>query len=271
MDGQGDALLNGEWAESCPLNDRGLMYGDGVFRTLRLENGVPTWWSDHIAKLSDDCERLKLPAPTESEWLEDVAKLAVRQPNATVKLVVTRGIGLRGYQPPLPAVGNRIAMAYPPTTMDREADLGIAVRVCRLRLGNQPHLAGIKHLNRLENVLARMEWDDPAISEGVLLGEDGRVIGGTSSNIFVQNGRALLTPRLDRCGIAGVARARLIRSAVKAGFNVDITDISLAQVLAADAVYFCNSLVRLRWVNRLENQTWRLPETFLPLLECLDD
>jgi len=271
MVGQGNALLNGEWSEACPLHDRGLMYGDGIFRTLRLEGGAPVWWSDHFAKLAGDCARLGLPAPMESDWLADIAKLAARLPDATVKLVATRGIGLRGYQPPASTLGNRIAMAYPPTAMDGKATSGIAARVCGLRLGSQPRLAGIKHLNRLENVLARMEWDDPAISEGLLLDEEGRVIGGTSSNLFILNGCTLLTPSLDRCGIAGVARARLIRSAGNYGFSVETTDISLDQVLAADAVYFCNSLIRLRWVNRLEDQTWPMPETFLPLLECLDD
>jgi 4-amino-4-deoxychorismate lyase len=265
------ALLNGGWAETCPVQDRGLMYGDGVFRTLRLQGGRPLWWQDQYDKLADDCHRLGIPAPIESDWRGDVAQLATRLPDATVKLVATRGIGLRGYKAPVPATCNRIAMAFPPVEPAGMERSGIAARVCQLRLGSQPRLAGIKHLNRLENVLARMEWDDPAISEGLLLDEDDWVIGGTSSNLFILSGKTLFTPRLDRSGIAGVARARLIRSAGKRGFKVEIDGMTLDQVLAADAVFFSNSLTKLRWVKRLETRTWDMPESFYVLLECLDD
>lgn len=246
------------------------MYGDGVFRTMRMRAGMPVWWPDHYAKLTDDCMRLALPAPSEPEWQADLARVASVLPDATVKLMVTRGIGRRGYQVSPPVNSNRIAIAYPQGDADDPAN-GIVARICSLRLGSQPRLAGIKHLNRLENVLARMEWDDASIQEGLLLDEADRVIGGTSCNLFILKGRLLRTPRLDRNGIAGVARERLLRSLGRLGLAGETTDLELAEVLAADAVFCSNSLMGLRWVKRIDDTDWPLHPLFHTLRTCLDD
>lgn len=265
-------LLNGDWSETCPAEDRGLMYGDGVFRTLRLAAGRPVWWPDHAAKLRADCGRLDIAAPTEAEWLADLGKLAVVQPDAVIKLMVTRGVGARGYRPPASARVTRMAIVYPSVQhAEKLAEDGIMVRLCELRLAAQPRLAGIKHLNRLENVLARMEWDDGAIAEGLLLDQDGRAVCGTSSNLFILRGNALLTPRLERCGVAGVARTRLLRAAGRLGLSAEEADLTLHDVMAADALFFCNSLIGLRWVTRLADRHWSRPAQHAPLSECLND
>jgi 4-amino-4-deoxychorismate lyase len=211
-------------------------------------------------------------APAAEDWRADLARLAARRPEASVRLTVTRGGGERGYRPPPHPEMTRIAMAYPAVLPDPDlAAAGIAVRLCNLRLGLQPRLAGVKHLNRLENVLARMEWDDPEIQEGLLLDQEGRLVSGVSSNLFLHAGGRLQTPRLDRCGVAGVARARLLHAAPGLGLQAEERDLTVADLLAADAVFLCNSLSGLRWVRCLGERVWPRSPRFDALQGCLRD
>ncbi len=124
--------------------------------------------------------------------------------------------------------------------------------MCAQRMGENPTLAGIKHLNRLEQVLARSEWDDPAIDEGVMLGQDGRVLCGTMSNLFVQQADALITPRLDGAGIAGVVRALLLRLAERRQMDVREQQVTMDQLQSGDAVFMTNSLIGVMRVERFE-------------------
>jgi len=259
------ALVNGSPTGSLSPHDRGLAFGDGVFRTLRMEGGVPIWWDDHYAKLVADCRQLRLVGPTRSEWEQDIAWLAARRPDAVLKLVVTRGTGPRGYRIPETPFPTRVATASVlPQSPDPVAASGARLRVCDLRLGHQPALAGAKHLNRLENVLARMEWDHPAIDEGLLLDTEGDVISGVMSNLFILHDGAWLTPSLAQCGVAGVTRARLMGmlSAREARFGLE-------RVEQAEAVLLTNSLIRLRWVAGLQDRRWTRPAIFDSLLEEL--
>lgn len=258
-------LLNGSPAALLSPLDRGLAFGDGVFRTLRLETGEPVWWADHYAKLAADCRQLGLDSPTRTEWEQDIAWVAARQPDSVLKLIVTRGPGPRGYRLPDLPLPTRVAIASPlPDFPDPVAATGARVRICDLRLGHQPRLAGAKHLNRLENVLARMEWDDPEIDEGILLDGAGRVISGVMSNLFMRRDRAWLTPSLAQCGVAGVTRARLM-----AVLGAQEGCFGLAELMQADTILLSNSLIRMRWVARLGQRNWPRPADFDPILEKL--
>jgi 4-amino-4-deoxychorismate lyase len=147
---------------------------------------------------------------------------------------------------------------------------GAQVRICQLRLGHQPHLAGIKHLNRLEQVLAQNEWHNPDIHEGLLFDEDGRLVSGTKSNVFLVRAGTLITPNLSRCGVAGVTRARLMKIAHDAGLpGGEVDDIDLKMVLAADELLLCNSLIGLWRVARLEDRSWHVPVLYSYLSERL--
>jgi 4-amino-4-deoxychorismate lyase len=134
------------------------------------------------------------------------------------------------------------------------ADVG--ARWCSLRLARQPRLAGIKHLNRLENVLARAEWDDPAIAEGLLCDDSGAVIGGVMSNLFWIRDGELFTPDLSECGVAGVARARLLRGAARLGISAHIVRLPPAAILAADEIMISNSIIGVRRIARLDDVAW---------------
>jgi 4-amino-4-deoxychorismate lyase len=259
-------LVNGQPAETLPLADRGLLYGDGVFRTLRVQAGRALWWAEQYAKLADDCARLSIPCPAQALFEADLT--ALPREDGVVRLTVTRGVGLRGYALPEKVIVTRIVQFMP---VPQDADVACLARVhlCRLRLAQQPTLAGVKHLNRLENCLAGAEWSDPVIGEGLLLDAEGHMISGVSSNLCVLRGEVLYTPRLDRCGVAGVARARLMACAPRLGLRVTVTDLTLADLDQADALLFCNSVRGLRWTAALAGRCWTEAALFAPLKEAL--
>ncbi len=251
-------LIDGRAISQVDALDRGLNYGDGVFRTLRIADAHPRWWDEHLARLAEDCTRLALDCPDRATFDQDIAKLQPLPAWGVLRITVTRGQGPRGYRPPHPQSCTRILACWP-SPLDPVPGRGIVLRVCDLRLGHQPALAGVKHLNRLENVLARAEWDDPGIDEGVLLDQDGRVVSGVMGNLFLWREAHLLTPRLHACGVAGVARARLIRLASEEGVRVVEADFDLATLLSADEVMLTNSLTGLRRVARLGDTVWPEP------------
>lgn len=192
-----------------PFDDRGLAYGDGLFETVLLRAGVPVLWRYHVERLAKGCQCLGIPLPCQSAlnatWQgKPSAELEV------LKLILTRGSGGRGYAQPEPVTPRLLSRRAPFQPSVQRWQQGVTVRLCNLRLSRQPRLAGVKHLNRLENVLARQEWSDATIAEGVLTDSEGLVVEATSMNIFWQQAREVFTPRLDQCGVAGTLRAGLI-------------------------------------------------------------
>lgn len=246
-------LVNGERSSGIGVLDRGLHYGDGVFRTLKAVAGEVRWWEDQYRKLAEDCTSLGIPCPDRSELEAEVRRLAAEPDVGVIKIIVSRGVGQRGYAIPADAVPQRIVMGFPGAGQENR---DVRVRWCELRLSSQPRLAGIKHLNRLENVLARSEWNVPDIAEGLLLDESGHVICGTMSNLFIAEQEILVTPELNRCGVAGVARSRIIQAAERHGQPVRFEPISRERLLAADGAFLCNSLIGVWRVAGLENRQW---------------
>ena len=249
-------LVNGQPCDSIDARDRGLAYGDGVFRTLRTQAGQPLWWPDHYATLAADCAALDLVCP-DAAVLHSEACAVAEAEAGVVKIVITRGVGVRGYAPSGGQAVTRLVLSAPlPAHAGADAPQAITARWCSLRLACQPRLAGIKHLNRLENVLARAEWDDPAIVEGLLCDTDDRVVGGVMSNLFWARDGMLFTPDLGQCGVAGVARTRLLRAAARRGIPTRIERLPPAAILAADELMICNSLIGVRRVARLDDASW---------------
>lgn len=236
------ALINGEQAATLDPRDRGLAYGDGVFRTLRLVDGRLPYWSRHFAKLQADCQALGMHCPCESLWLADIAALAVK--DAVIKLMVTRGIAARGYACDATTPPTRITLASPPPSypeaMYRE---GVVTRLCDWRLTIQPGLAGIKHLNRLDQVMARREWQDANVFDGLMLNGRDELVEGVISNLFLVRDGVLYTHPLADCGVAGVMRGLLLEQAVSLGISVNVVPQTLAELIHADEVWLCNSLM----------------------------
>lgn len=245
-------LVNGVPGESIRVFDRGLMYGDGVFRTLPVRNGKPLSWRLHYARLSADCAALGIVCPPEPLLLEEASRLTEAAGDSVLKIVVTRGESARGYAVPEGIEPTRILISSPmPSYPDAYCTEGVRAHLCVTRLALQPALAGIKHLNRLENVLARREWRDPEIAEGVMLDMEGNVIEGTMTNLFVSRGGILYTPKLDRCGVAGVQRERIMGLAGRLGLTLRVGTLPLPFVFEADEVMLCNSVIGVWPVREL--------------------
>lgn len=250
-----NTLINGAPCDTISVNDRGLLYGDGVFRTLLLRQGKVLQWHRHYQRLFKDCTALNLTCPPESLLHSELVSLVAGVQEGVIKVIITRGQSQRGYAPSHNPVTTRIITVNdPPSYPQSNFDYGVELHICQLRLGSQPKLSGVKHLNRLENVLAAAEWNDPSIAEGLLLDEQGNVIEGIRSNIFMVKEGELLTPDISRCGVSGVQRERLIEWAAQQGVSCKIVDIKLPELLAADEIFIVNSVIGLWPVRKIGNQ-----------------
>lgn len=251
-------LVNGEPLDCIASSDRGLLYGDGVFETLAVQNGSCQYWSRHLARLQAGCKRLAIPAVDAERLADDARRLVASAAQGVLKIIVTRGSGGRGYRVPEQTVPTRILQLHPwPDFAPSSAATGVLVRLCNSRLGHNPLLAGIKHLNRLEQILARQEWDDPEIMEGLLMDVDGRLIEGTMSNLFVVRGGALLTPDLRSCGVAGIMRSIILDLAGQASVDTRVCVISQADLAQADEVFLTNSLIGIWPVIAVDDDRYR--------------
>jgi 4-amino-4-deoxychorismate lyase len=254
------ALYNGVATAAVPVTERGLSYGDGLFETIKVMNGRAQFLAWHRQRLRRDCERLAL-ALDDAALAAEIARILHGQNDGVLKVIVTRAAGGRGYQPLRGAAANRLVLFYAePRPVAAGAALsaavapgvkGVRVRVCRQRLAEQPALAGMKPLNRLEQVLARAEWSDPDIAEGLMLDQHARLIEATASNLFLVRGDRLLTPRLQRCGVAGVMRRVVMEQLLPAG-RVEEVDLTLDDLIAADEVFLTNSLTGIRPVTQID-------------------
>ena len=239
-------IINGLPGDFVNASDRGLMYGDGVFRTLLIRQGKLLHWQQHYNKLQHDCVALGIVCPSIQLLGAELVQLAQSEPDAIAKIVITRGPATRGYAPAAnPQVTRILSTSNIPQYPDSYATQGISVHICKLRLGHQPRLAGIKHLNRLENVLAAAEWNDPAIAEGIMLDQDGHVIEGTRSNLFLVRDGKLFTPDLSKCGVAGLQRERVMNYARQLRMICKVTELTLEDLLAADEIFMVNSVIGL--------------------------
>ncbi|MBC7779506.1 MAG: aminodeoxychorismate lyase [Proteobacteria bacterium] len=249
-------------------SDRGLRYGDGVFRTMRLRQGRVPAWPRHVRKLAADCGRLGFAVPDRSALERDLADLGARHPESVARITVTSGESARGYRRAQPARLTTLvqASAIPDLPVRLRGD-GVTLRLCTLRLARQPALAGVKHLNRLEQVLARAEWTDDEVHEGVMLDTAGDAICGTMSNLFALERARLITPDLSNCGVAGVQRERILDWAATQAIPATVEPLPLARLLAADAIVLSNSVIGVWWVSRLGSQRFAAPAWF----DALDD
>lgn len=253
------ALVNGRASVEVPLADRGLQYGDGLFETIRVVQGQRQFWALHIDRLRRGCKILGIPMPSPDLLDKESRRLlgSNGQQDAVLKMIVTRGGGGRGYASPDTLTPTRIFSVHPlPNYPVAWYRVGVAAMFCEMRLASQPRLAGIKHLNRLEQVLARQEWRDE-FAEGIMLDHRGNVIEGVMSNVFALIEGALLTPALDHCGVAGVVRERILRLEGQLGFPVEVRRITRRELLAADAVFLTNSIIGLWQLQSLEDRYWQ--------------
>lgn len=233
----------------APVEGRGFGYGDGVFETMRAIGGALPWWPGHRARLALGAARLRIPLPSAEVLDGELHDWLSLHRDAVIKLIVTRGTGGRGYTAvaQAPPVWALVASALPPPMRPG----GLVLRWCETRLARQPLLAGIKHCNRLEQIMARAEWSDPGIDEGLMRDTAGEVVAATAANLFVLREGRWWTPPVDQCGIAGVCRGWATRA-----FAANERRLAVDDIEGAEAVVLCNAVRGILPVARLGERVW---------------
>ncbi|MEA5445275.1 aminodeoxychorismate lyase [Gammaproteobacteria bacterium AB-CW1] len=229
--------------------DRGLQFGDGLFETIAVRSGRALRLTRHLDRLEWGCERLGLPRPERRVLERELTSLASGHDEAVLKLIVTAGKAGRGYARASAPELTRYSACLPwPTGLPEQ----LSVTTCKLRLSEQPALAGVKHCNRLEQILARREVDSRSCDEGLLLDRDGRVVEGVSSNIFIVRAGQLITPELRGAGVAGIIRGLVLERAPALDIASKVSEIRPEDILEADEVFMCNSVMGIRPVVSLD-------------------
>jgi len=262
-------LINGEQLSSIACSDRGLHYGDGLFETIAYRNGRLQFWREHLQRMHNGCRRLGLVPVDEQRWLDDIARLDLAG-DAVVKLLLTRGSGGRGYRAPATVNATRMVAAYDYPDYPEQNSAGVRVRICNTPVSMNSALAGIKHLNRLDNVLARNEWQDEDIAEGLMCDDLGHVIEGTMSNLFGVQNNALYTPVLKKSGIEGIIRQKVIELAKAGDIVIQQVAITRDQLLRMDEVFLTNSLMGIWPVIQIDKQKYEKGAVTRMLMERLD-
>lgn len=243
-------LIDGEPSGTVSVSDRGLAYGDGVFETIRIANGQPLLLDAHLERLITGARRLSMPSDDIADLIQRDIRLAdiSSRHTAVLKIMLTRGSGGRGYRPDIAPQLRRILTLhdyYPSLVAARE---GVRAVFCQTPLGINPRLARIKHMNRLEQVLASAEL---AVAndafEGLMCDTEGYVVEGTRSNVFIAVDGMLQTPLIDRAGVEGVMRNFIMSI-------MPVTEVRLTpdQLRSADEVFLCNSVFGVCPVNDLD-------------------
>ena len=254
-------ISNGITVDSIPVDDRSAQYGDGLFETVAIRGGKPRFWDQHMARLRMGCEKIGIEPPSVAAVRADadaaISALEGAAEFATLKIIVSAGSGPRGYgrrQDTRPT--NRVGIFPGQPLPVKHYQEGVEVRICATRLAIQPQLAGVKSLNRLEQVLGRSEWDDEAVFEGLMVDTDTRLICGTMSNVFIARQNVLITPAITRCGISGIMRQQIIGWLQDAGVTCEVRDLEIEELHTADEVFLSNSQFGVLPVSRCRESHW---------------
>ncbi len=248
-------LINGRRGHRVDVFDRGFQYGDGLFETLLIDDQQPLFWNEHIERLEEGCRRLDIPPPDRSILQQEALELSRGAEQGVLKMMLTRGRGDRGYLPPFPVHPTRVLSLHPlPPQLEQRRQEGVKVRLCHTPLGINPALAGVKHCNRLEQIMARREWSDADVYEGLMCDIEGWLVEGTATNLFWRRSERVFTPRLDRCGVAGVIRGWVMKQLREWKMNVNEVRESPEGLLETDEVFLTNSVIGIvpvvAWVCR---------------------
>ena len=252
-------LINGTFQKISPF-DRAFQYGDGIFRTFVVENKKVLHWKHHYKKIVEDCLAVKITPPKEKDLLTDIDALFKSKKKSVGKFIISRGNSERGYKFSEDIMHNRFLIKTKMPIYPKEyLKLGVNLYVCKQRL-NPSILSGVKHLNRLENVMARQEWKGDYYADGILLDQNGYVIECISSNIFMRIGKTIYTPKISQVGIKGVTRGLIIKISMKLGFKIKETTFKLNKLLESDEVFITNSLFGVLQVKEIKNKLWQHQE-----------
>jgi 4-amino-4-deoxychorismate lyase len=245
--------INGRQRTLLDSRDRGLQYGDGIFETMRVRRRRIRLLEFHLDRLCEGCRRLHIAGPDRSSLHRELTRIAAARREGVLKLMVTRGSGMRGYRPTGRERCTRIiALHALPRRLLMDESRAVRLRICATTLSINRRLAGLKSLNRLDSVLARAEWQDVRIWDGLMGDGDGNWVSGTMSNLFLRRGSVLTTPRLDRCGVAGVMRRWILERAAELNLRTEERAVRWGDLRAAEEVFMSNAVVGIRAVRAIE-------------------
>ncbi|MBL9043167.1 MAG: aminodeoxychorismate lyase [Myxococcales bacterium] len=261
--------VNGADSTVCSVLDRGLQFGDGLFETMLCVSGTPVDFAEHWVRLAEGCRRLGIDCPAIQR---DVTAAVARQgaPKAVAKLIVTRGSTERGYRC-VPSVRPNwiLTITDAPEHPLAHGNEGVAVKLCRTRVSlDDPQLAGLKHLNRLPQVLARREWDTE-YHDGLLADHGGRIVEGCTSNLFLVAQGTLRTPDLTACGVRGIVRQKVLDHSIALGIPCEVTTLGLREIERAEEVFLTNSVYGIVPVSAIEDMRYRLGPMTMRLMKDL--
>lgn len=250
-------LVNGEPVSVVTAQDRAVQYGDGLFETIALRNGKLELWAQHMERMQQGCRRLGLPVIDEQIWRQDIARLHPGN-HAVIKLLLSRGASGRGYRYADPVTPTRMVSLHDwPDYSGCWMGQGVRVGLCATPVSVNRALAGIKHLNRLDNVLARNEWQDINIAEGLMADDVGNVVEGTMSNLFAVKNNILMTPVLNRAGVSGVMRHLVLDMARQQQLAISECDIRIADLFEMDELFLTNSVIGIWPVIQLDKKQFQ--------------
>ncbi|MCP3673344.1 MAG: aminodeoxychorismate lyase [Gammaproteobacteria bacterium] len=249
-------LRNGELISSDIITDRSLLYGDGVFTTIAISNGKPCLFQQHLNRLANDCQRLNIDNFSIENIQSQFFSAIINIETGIARITISRSSGERGYLCNKAEPVIWISVNDWPTHIEQYKQSGINCRICQQPIHPNPSLAGIKHCNRLEQVLARNEWHDDQYQEGLMLDPDGNVIEGTMSNLFLIKDQQLFTPNLAFVGVNGIIRKAIIDIAKRLQIPLLVSSISVQDLLTADALFITNSVISIWRINLLNNQQY---------------
>ena len=249
-------LINGEPCEEVAVGERALQYGDGLFETISCCAGRPRWLERHVRRLREGCRRLQLPFDAEIALIADIEQLASAEPRCIVKVILSRGVATRrGYRPTGEERVTRIVSRHDWPQQSGEPT-PLRVGLSAVPLGINPRLAGLKHLNRLEQVLAQLDMP-AALDEVLMASTSGELVSGSMSNVFFVDEQGLFTPPIDQCGVAGVMRGLaldLLAIPPQRSLRVQLRTLRAAELAQVREAFVTNVRWGIRPIGELDGR-----------------
>ncbi len=250
-------LINGTEQQQLAASDRAIQFGDGCFTTARILAGQIQFAAAHLQRLRLACERLFIPFHNWDLLAQEMADMARGKADGVVKVILSRGVGGRGYSMENCDTPTRIlSVSARPAHYARWQQEGITLALSDVRLGRNPLLAGIKHLNRLEQVLIRAGLEQTDADEALALDSEGWVTECCAANIFWRQGQHVFTPRLDQAGVDGIMRQYCLRQLASSGFHVVEVNARQQALALAEEVIICNALMPVVPVRQWADLRW---------------
>jgi len=256
-------FINGHKQDYLPANDRAIQFGDGCFTTARIVSGEVCFLAAHLQRLQSACEKLLIPFEQWAELQREMREMALGNEQGVLKVIISRGSGGRGYSGASCHQPTRIlSVSDYPAHYDTWRREGITLELSPVRLGRNTMLAGIKHLNRLEQVLIRTHLEQAAAEEALVLDSEGFITECCAANLLWRKGNEVLTPKVDQAGVNGIMRQYCMQQLAHAGFRVVEINAGEEALLAADEVVICNALMPVVPVRSYGERCWSSRELY---------